>query len=80
MKIEVLYIDGCPHFASTVDAVRGALAQYGLTCPVIETTVRDQRDGGEDGLSRVVHYPHQRFGYRAVSTPKNYVWDDEPHV
>src|SRR5260370_28767346 len=42
MKVEVLYIDVCPHFPSTVDAVRGVLAQYGLTCPVIETTVRDQ--------------------------------------
>ena len=42
MKIEVLYIDGCPHFPPTVDAVKKALGQYGLNSPVIETMVRDQ--------------------------------------
>ena len=42
MRIEVLYIDGCPHFPATVDAVKEALGQYGLTCPIIETKVGDQ--------------------------------------
>jgi hypothetical protein len=42
MRIEVLYIDGCPHFLPTVDAVKETLGQYGLTFPVIETMVRDQ--------------------------------------
>ena len=42
MKIEVLYIDGCPHFPATVDAVKKCLGQFGLTFPVIETKVTDQ--------------------------------------
>src|SRR5260370_15420908 len=42
MKIEILYIDGCPHFPATVDAVERALGQFGLTCPIIETKVGDQ--------------------------------------
>ena len=42
MRIEVLYIDGCPHFPATVDAVKEALGQYGLTSPIIETKVGDQ--------------------------------------
>jgi hypothetical protein len=42
MKIEVLYIDGCPHFPATADAVREALGHCGYACPIIETRVRDQ--------------------------------------
>src|SRR5258708_12690564 len=42
MKIEVLYIDGCPHFPATVDAVERALGQFLLTCPIIETKVGEQ--------------------------------------
>ena len=36
MKIEVFFIEGCPHFPATVEAVDKALGQFGLTCPVIE--------------------------------------------
>jgi hypothetical protein len=43
MRIEVLYIDACPHFPATVDAVKRALGQFGLTCPVIEMSVTDQK-------------------------------------
>ena len=42
MRIEVLYIDGCPHFPATADAVREVLGQCGYACPIIETQVRDQ--------------------------------------
>jgi hypothetical protein len=42
MRIEVLYIEGCPHFPATVDAVKEALEQHGLTCPITETRVGDQ--------------------------------------
>ena len=42
MKIEVLYIDGCPHFPATVDAVKNSLGQFGLNCPIIEMSVTDQ--------------------------------------
>ncbi len=41
MRIEILYIDGCPHFPATFAAVKGALGQHGLTCPIIETRVVD---------------------------------------
>jgi len=43
MRIEVLYIDGCPHFPATVDAVKKCLGQLGLTCPITEISVADQR-------------------------------------
>jgi hypothetical protein len=42
MKIEILYVDGCPHFPATVDSVKRCLGQFGLTFPVIETKVTDQ--------------------------------------
>jgi hypothetical protein len=42
MKIEVLYIDGCPHFPATVDAVKRSLGQFGLTCTITEMSVTDQ--------------------------------------
>jgi hypothetical protein len=50
MRIEVLYIDGCPHFTPTVDAVKDALGQSGLTCPVIETMVWDQEMAVKTGF------------------------------
>jgi hypothetical protein len=62
MRIEVLHIDGCPHFPGTVDAVKNALWQFGLTCPIIE-----KRDGSVDGdehqFFRITNLPHQRVGY-----------------
>lgn len=42
MKIEVLYIDGCPHFPATIDAVKRVLWQRGVICPMVETRVGDQ--------------------------------------
>jgi hypothetical protein len=39
MRIEILYIGGCPHFQSTVDAVKAILRENDLTVPVIETKV-----------------------------------------
>jgi hypothetical protein len=42
MKIEVLYVDRCPNFPATVDAVKKVLWQRGVVCPVIETKVEDQ--------------------------------------
>jgi hypothetical protein len=42
MKIEVLYIDGCPHVPATVDAVKRCLAQLGLIYPITEMSVADQ--------------------------------------
>jgi hypothetical protein len=42
MKIEILYIDGCPHFPATVDVVKEAFGQSGLTCLIVETNVVNQ--------------------------------------
>ena len=42
MKIEILYLDGCPHFPATVASVKRCLGQFGLIFPVIETRVTDQ--------------------------------------
>ena len=43
MRIEVLYIDGCPHFPAAIDATKRCLGQLGLTCPITEMSVRDQK-------------------------------------
>ncbi len=50
MKIEVLYIDGSPHFPATVDAVKNCLGQLGLTCPVTEMSVTDQNTAVRSGF------------------------------
>src|SRR5579863_9296854 len=42
MKIEVLYIEGCQHLPAAIDAVKKAMEQHALTCPIIETKVEDQ--------------------------------------
>jgi hypothetical protein len=42
MKIEVLYIDGCPHFPATVEAVKGTLREFGLISPITEISVADR--------------------------------------
>jgi hypothetical protein len=39
-----------PAFPPTVDAVKAALGQYGLTLPVIETMVRDQETAVKIGF------------------------------
>jgi hypothetical protein len=50
MKIEVLYIDGCPHFPATVDAVKKCLGQLSLTCPITEMGVADQNTALDIGF------------------------------
>ena len=50
MRIEVLYIDRCPHFPPTVDAVKAALGQHGLTCPITEVSVTDQNTAVKIGF------------------------------
>ena len=42
MKIEVVYIEGCPHLPAAIEAVKKAMEQHALTCPIIETKVEDQ--------------------------------------
>ena len=80
MKIEVLYIDGCPHFPATVDAVKKSLGPVRPHLSSYRNDGAGSRDGDEDRLSRIAHRPHRRFGYRAASTPENRIWDDVPYV
>jgi hypothetical protein len=42
VKIEVLYFDGCPNHASTVDRLKAVLRQAGLPTDVSEIEVRDE--------------------------------------
>ncbi len=42
MRVEVLSIEGCPHVPAAIDAVKKAMEQHALTCPIIETKVEDQ--------------------------------------
>ena len=80
MKVEVLYIDGCPHFPITVDAVKKCLGQLDLICPITEMSVADRNTAVQIGFLRIANRPHQWAGHRAISTPENSVWDDVPHV
>ena len=41
MKIEVLYIDGCPNHGRTVERVNELLKEFGLTADVLEMPVTD---------------------------------------
>src|SRR5437660_5136201 len=41
MKIEILYFDGCPNRGSTVERVKEALRQEGMTADIVEVNVRD---------------------------------------
>jgi len=50
MKIEVLYVEGCPHFPATVNAVKRVLWQLSLVCPIVETKVGDQNTAMSIGL------------------------------
>ena len=50
MKIEVLYIDGCPHFPATVDAVKKCWGQSELTCVITEISVTDQKTAVQIGF------------------------------
>jgi hypothetical protein len=69
MKIEVLYIDECPHFPAIVDAVKRG---FGAIRPHLSGH-RNERDGSEDRcayrLSRITHRPHRRFGYPIAPEP-----------
>jgi hypothetical protein len=41
MRIEVLYFDGCPNHDATVERVKEALHQEGLSAEIVEVNVRD---------------------------------------
>jgi hypothetical protein len=41
MKVEVLYFDGCPNHAVTVERVREVLREEGVEAEVVEVNVRD---------------------------------------
>ena len=42
MKIEVLYFEGCPNHAPTVDRLKAVLREAGLPTEVSEIEVRDE--------------------------------------
>jgi len=44
MKIEILYFDGCPNYAPTMELVREVVADLGLNVAVEEVEVRDAAD------------------------------------
>ena len=41
MKLEVLYIEGCPNHIAAVERVKDALRQEGLSAEIVEINVRD---------------------------------------
>lgn len=42
MKIEVLYLEGCPNYHPTVDRLKAVLRQVGLPAEVAEIEVTDE--------------------------------------
>jgi hypothetical protein len=42
MRVEILYLDGCPNHSPAVDRLRTVLAGEGLHAEVIEIEVRDE--------------------------------------
>ena len=42
MKIEILYLDGCPHVQPTIERLSRLLEASGLNWPIIQTKVNDQ--------------------------------------
>ena len=47
MRIEILYLDGCPNHSPAVDRLRGVLTGEGLHAEVIEIEVRDESSAKE---------------------------------
>ena len=50
MKVEILYFDGCPNHGPTVERVKEALQQEGLTADIAETNVGDDTTALEVGF------------------------------
>src|SRR5712692_3981769 len=50
MKIEILYFHGCPNYGPTVERVKEALRQEGLTADIVEINV------GDDSTARSVGF------------------------
>ena len=50
MKIEILYFHGCPNYGPTVEQVKEALRQEGLTADIVEINV------GDDSTARSVRF------------------------
>ena len=50
MKIEVLYLDGCPHHRPAVERIQTILQEEGITASVSEIEIRDQEAAMELGF------------------------------
>ena len=44
MKIEILYFDGCPNRAPTVDLARDVITELGLDVEIQEVAIRNESD------------------------------------
>jgi hypothetical protein len=44
MKIEILYLDGCPNYAPALERLRAALLQQGLPAEISEIAVKDESE------------------------------------
>lgn len=51
MKVEILYVAGCPHVAPTRQIVEQLLAERGLRMPVQSVAVSEQEAGGFQGFA-----------------------------
>jgi hypothetical protein len=46
MRVEILYFEGCPNHPPTVELVRRAIDECGVSAQLEEVEVRDQADAG----------------------------------
>ena len=44
MRIEILYFDGCPHHAPTVELARDVITELGLDAEIQEVAVHNESD------------------------------------
>jgi hypothetical protein len=47
MKIELLYLEGCPNVGATVDRLTAALKESGLSLTISKISVEDERAAEE---------------------------------
>ncbi len=50
MKVELLYFNGCPHYAPALDRLRTVLASEGVPAQVTEIEVKDEEDARRLGF------------------------------
>ena len=65
MRIDILYVEGCPNHAPTVERVKQIAAEMGLTVPVREVPIATPEEAEQGRFLGVTHRLRQ---WRPVRT------------